>query len=65
MGAIIIKADKTSNRILSELARKLGGTVINLEDGQYEDIAIGSAMDDLKTGETVDRNSIMRKLKTK
>ncbi len=65
MGAIIIKADKTSNRILSELARKLGGTVINLEDEQYEDIAIGSAMDDLKTGETVDRNSIMRKLKTK
>lgn len=65
MGAIIIRADKKSNRILSELARKLGGTVINLEDEQYEDIALGAAMDDSKTGETVDRDLIMRKLKAK
>ena len=63
MGAIIIRADKKSNRILSELAQKLGGTVINLEDEQYEDIALGIAMDEEKTGETVDRDSIMRKLK--
>jgi hypothetical protein len=65
MGAIIIKADKTSNRILSELARKLGGSVINLEDEQYEDFALGSAMDSAKTGETVDRDLIMQKLKSK
>lgn len=65
MGAIIIKADKTSNRILSELARKLGGSVINLEDEQYEDFALGSAMDAAKTGETVDRDLIMQKLKSK
>jgi hypothetical protein len=65
MGAIIIRADKKSNKILSELARKLGGTVINLEDEQYEDIALGAAMDDSKTGETVDRDLIMRKLKAK
>jgi len=37
MGAIIIKADKKSNKILSELARRLGGSVINLEDEQNED----------------------------
>ena len=65
MGAIIIRADKKSNKILSELARKLGGTVINLEDEQYEDIALGAAMDDSKTGETVERDLIMRKLKAK
>lgn len=65
MGAIIIRADNKSNRILSELARKLGGTVINLEDEQYEDLALGAAMDETKTGETVDRESIMRKLKAK
>jgi len=65
MGAIIIKADKKSNKILSELARKLGGTVIDLEDEQYEDFALGTAMDDAKTGETVDRDSVMRKLKSK
>lgn len=65
MGAIIIRADNKSNRILSELARKPGGTVINLEDKQYEDLALGAAMDEAKTGETVDRESIMRKLKAK
>jgi hypothetical protein len=65
MGAIVIRADKKSNKILSDLARKLGGTVINLEDEQYEDIAIGTAMDESKTGETIDRDSIMRKLKGK
>jgi hypothetical protein len=55
MGAIIIKADKKSNKILSDLARKLGGSVIVLEDEQYEDFALGSAMDKAKIGELSDR----------
>ncbi|WP_373497378.1 hypothetical protein [Aquiflexum sp.] len=63
MGAIIIRADNKSNKILSELAKKLGGTVINLEDEQFEDLALGTAMDQLKTGETVDPKSIMKKLR--
>jgi hypothetical protein len=65
MGAIIVKADKKSNKILSELARKLGGSVINLEDEQYEEIALGTAMDAVKTGELTDREVIMRKLSGK
>lgn len=65
MGAIIVKADKKSNKILSELARRLGGSVINLEDEQYEDIALGAAMDSVKTGELVDRETIMQKLSGK
>ena len=65
MGAIIIKADKKSNKILSELARKLGGSVINLEDEQYEDFALGTEMDEAKIGELVDRESIMQKLSGK
>ena len=63
MGAIIIKADKKSNKILSDLAEKLGGDVISMEDDQYEDFALGSAMDKVKTGKTVDRESILMKLK--
>jgi hypothetical protein len=63
MGAIIIKADKKSNKILSELAKKLGGDVINLADEQYEDFALGSIMDSVKTGQTVDRESIIKRLK--
>ncbi|MFA5819931.1 MAG: hypothetical protein WC854_11740 [Bacteroidales bacterium] len=65
MGAIIIKADKKSNKILSDLAKKLGGNVMNLEDEQYEDFALGSLMDSVKTGKTVSRESIMMKLKSK
>ena len=63
MGAIIIKADKESNKILSALAKKLGGNVINLPDEQYEDFVLGSVMDSVKTGKTVDRESIILKLK--
>ena len=65
MGAIIIKADKKSNKILSDLAKKLGGNVITLADDQYEDIALGSLMDSVKTGKTVSRESIMQYLKGK
>ena len=65
MGAIIVKADKKSNKILSELARRLGGSVINLEDKQYEEVALGTAMVAVKTGELVDRESIMQKLSGK
>lgn len=65
MGAIIIKVDKEGNKILSELARKLGGRVIQIDDEQFEDIALGSAMDKIKTGELSDRDSIMKKLSQK
>lgn len=65
MGAIIIKADKKSNKILSDLARKLGGNVLNLNDEQFEDFALGSLMDAKKTGENVSRDLIIRKLQQK
>lgn len=65
MGAIVIKADKKSNKILSDLARKLGGKVIELADDQYEDLALGTAMDIIKTGKTVNRESIIAKLRGK
>jgi hypothetical protein len=65
MGAIIIKADKKSNKILADLAKKLGGNVIALDDDQYEDFELGSLMDSVKTGNIVSRDSIMLKLKGK
>jgi hypothetical protein len=65
MGAIVIKADKKSSKILSELAVKLGASVINLEDDQFEDIMLGAAMDSIKTGELTSREEILRKLSTK
>lgn len=65
MSAIIIKADNQSNKILSELAKKLGANVMILKDEQYEDFVLGSLMDSVKTNETVSRESIMKKLKSK
>lgn len=62
MSAIVIKADKKSNKILAELAKKLGGNVLAIDDNQYEDIALGALMDKEKTGRTVSRDEIMKKL---
>ncbi|MBK8056186.1 MAG: hypothetical protein IPK35_23670 [Saprospiraceae bacterium] len=63
MAAIVIRADKKSNKILSELAKKLGGSVLDLKDEQYEDIALGTMMDEVKTNETVNKETILNKLK--
>jgi len=63
MKAIIIKADNKSSKLLSEIAKKMGGEVMTLNDEQFEDFALGTLMDNVKTGETVSRESIMGKLK--
>ena len=65
MSAIIIKADNQSNKLLKELAKKLGASVMSLDDEQYEDFMLGSIMDSEKTNEMVSRESIMKKLKGK
>jgi hypothetical protein len=62
MKAIVIKADNQNTKILRELAKKLGADVLNINEEQYEDLALGSLMDKVKTGETVSRESIMNKL---
>lgn len=64
MSTILIKADKQSNKILSELAKKLGGDVIDMKDEQFEDFMLGKLMDKVKTGKTVSKETILRKLKS-
>jgi hypothetical protein len=61
MGAIIIKGDSESNKILAELAEKLGNKVISINEEEFEDFAFGKMMDEDKTGETVSREEIMKK----
>jgi hypothetical protein len=65
MSAIIIKADNQSNKILTDLAKKLGGDVMKLKDDQFEDLMLGSLMDSIKTGKTISRDSVIAKLKSK
>lgn len=65
MGAIIIKADQKSNKILLELAKRLGANVLNMNDAQYEDFLLGSIMEEVKTGKEVSKEEVMKKLKQK
>jgi hypothetical protein len=65
MSAILIKTDKKSSKILSELAKKLGGNVLDVKDDQFEDFMIGTLMDKVKTGKTVSKSTILKKLKSK
>jgi uncharacterized protein (DUF433 family) len=42
-----------------QFAKKLGGSVIDLNDEQYEDIALGNLMDSVKTNEIVSKDIIL------
>jgi hypothetical protein len=63
MGAIIIRADQKSSKLLKELAVQLGAVVTNVKDEYYEDFMLGTLMDSEKTGEIVSREEIFKKLK--
>ena len=65
MSAIVIKADNQNTKILKELAKKLGADVLNINEDQFEDLALGIIMDKVKTGDSVSRESIMNKLESK
>ncbi len=65
MGAIVIKSDTKSNKILKALAEKLGGQTITIDDEQYEDIALGLLMEKEKTNTLVSREIVMEKLNSK
>jgi len=65
MGAIIIKADHRSSKILKDLAEQLGASVTDIKEEQYEDFLLGAMMDSEKTGKTVSRELIFKKLKSK
>ena len=65
MGAIVIKADNKSSKLLKELAEKLGGNVTSISEEQYEDVLLGSLMDKEKTGKNSTRVAIFKKLESK
>ena len=62
MAAILIKADSKSNKLLKELAEKLGGNVTTITEEQYEDVLLGFLMDKEKTGKNTTRAAIFKKL---
>ena len=64
MSTILIKSDKRSSKILAELAKRLGANVIDENDQQFEDLMLGTLMDKVKTGKTVSKDSILKKLRS-
>jgi hypothetical protein len=65
MGAIVIKADRRSQKLLKELAIKLGAEVTDIKETQYQDFRLGQMMDAEKTGTTVSQAKIISKLNPK
>lgn len=64
MSAIAIKSEsKNDIQILSQLARKLSGNVINLSEEEFENLALGKLMDRVKTNKIVSRDKVMQKLR--
>ncbi len=62
MGAIVIKSDSKSLKLIAELAKRLGSKVAKLDDEQLEDFTFGEMMKEAKTGELVSRESVIQKL---
>lgn len=63
MGIIVIKADNRSNKILKELAERLGADVTSMDEEQYEEFLLGSLMDTEKTGKKTSRRESMPRRK--
>jgi hypothetical protein len=62
MGAIVIKADSKSNKLLKALVDKIGGQSFTINDEQYEDLLLGTLMDKEKTGNLVSREDVFKAL---
>jgi CheY-like chemotaxis protein len=63
MASIIIQSDNSDNlELIAKLAKKLGVHVSSVTDEQSEDLAFGTIMTSSKTGKTVSREVIMKKL---
>ena len=64
MGAIVIKSNSEENlKLLASLASKLGEKVKSIDDNDFDDFAFGILMKQSKTGKTVNRGTIMKKLR--
>ncbi len=64
MTSLIIQSDNTDNlELIAKLAKKLGIQVNSVTEEQTEDLALGAVMTNAKTGKSVSRDTIMKKLR--
>ncbi|MDO9257973.1 MAG: hypothetical protein Q7U54_20840 [Bacteroidales bacterium] len=62
---VIQSKSKVNLKLLAELARKLGEQTSEFSGEESEDFDLGLLMDKEKTGKSVTRDTIMRKLHVK
>lgn len=65
MSIIMIEADAQSSKILSSLAKRLGGKVVGLTRQKYEDFLLGELMEKSKTKRTVSKAAVLKELRKK
>ena len=64
MQSILIQTNsKSTQKLLIQLAQKLGNKVSILKPSLIEDLAFGTMIQDAKTGKTVSKKSIVSLLK--
>ena len=65
MASIIIQSDNSDNlELISKFAQKLGITVSDVTDDLSKDLVLGTVMKKAKTGKSVSRETIMKKLRS-
>ena len=66
MKAILVKSKNQSEiKFISDLLKKLGVSARVLDDEEIEDYGMSSLMKDVDINKKVDRETVMRKLKSK
>ncbi len=64
MSTIVIEGKSAANmELIMQLAKKLGARVKKLSVIEKEDLALGTLMNEVKTGKKVSKATILRKLK--
>jgi hypothetical protein len=63
MGALVVKISKKNNQLISRLVKELGGDVLSINDEQYEDLAMGRLMEEVKTNVDVNKDLVFKKLR--
>lgn len=63
MSTIVIQIDPKHSELLKELAERLGGHVTVVQGELLEDLALGLQMESVKTGQSVSRATVMKKLR--
>lgn len=63
MAAILIKSDSEENlKLLKAIAERLGEKATKLNEEDLEDFAFGLMMKKARTGKTVSKEAVMKKL---